>query len=404
MEKTKAIASGNENYHPEDFSQDMEVYEAFEDYESFGEPEAPTQSSGDIYREIDALSSYARSQGASAEVLKTLEEKKRLAMQSAAFSPEKREEILDEIRGSLNELQDKIHAAIESAPARESLRKELQELRSELQAELEDADAKKEISEKIAEAEKSLKNMDLEAAQENFEEAKSELDSLKEEVETQRAENNSEAEAMLKELQGKIESSKILDSKKEELKTKIEALKSQLGDRDLDFSKFQENMESLQNEVSKELKIATLRASFQGFATKIPAFENSTLTSELATKFANAMASGDWQPFLSALAEAGNKDASGTYHAMRQIVGTIFYDLAGGSEDQLEQFLDLIPTNVRKAMYNRIMPYKDNNHWSSNETDRFNHRLYGNYGGEVANRLEQSWAKDDLTGEESQPA
>lgn len=395
-----------DSYTPEDYGIDSEIYAEYEGFDM--EEELPEESNtsvgggGDIYREIEELSTFARSNGASAEIMKALEAKKSLAMQSAALSPEKREAILEGIRAELSELQGSIMTFVEQGPARDSLKKELQDLRGELQSEVEDGEQKESISKNIAEAEQALKNMDMESAQENFEEAKGELEATKEEFKAQKAENKAEAESMLKDLEDKIEKSDIYDSTKEKLGKEVEAIRSQLDDEDVDFESIQTQLEALQKSASKELKITEMREAFTGFATKIPQFENAALTSSLAIDFANAMRSGDWSAFKSALNHFGSADANNTFHAVRQIIGTIFYDLAGSDETKLEQFLDLIPHDVRKAMYDKIMPtYAYNNHWSSNEPDRSARRLYGNYGKEVAARLEQSWQKDDIMVEEN---
>ncbi len=396
----KSIQSGGEDYFSDDYGLETEGYG---DYEDFGleEETAPAgiAPSGDIYQEIDKLASLARSQGASAEVLKALEEKRRLALQSSSFSPEKREALMETLRMELGELESRILADIEQAPARESLKKELQELRGELQSEIQDEDAQDDIAELIGDAEEALKKKDLDAAQEKLEEAKAELDTAMSEAKASKKEAKEAREADFKELKEKIKNSELSDAKKEELQKKVEALETESGKDDVDTEKLAEDVESLEKDISKEIKIAGMKKSFVGFPSKIPPFEDSAVTANLALLFQKGVETGDWSGFKKILQDPNyNKD--GTFHAIRQIVGTIFYALAGKDEDQLEQFLDLIPKDVRQDMINIIMPhFAGNNHWSSNENDRSARYLYGNYGQEVAARLERSMKEDDIKGD-----
>lgn len=177
----KSIQSGEE-YFTDDYGLEIEDYGDYEDFGMEEETTAPSEaSSSDIYQEIDKLTSLARSQGASAEVLKALEDKKRLALQSANLSPEKREATIETIRMELGELEGRISLEIEQAPARDALKKEIQELRAELESEVKDGDQKEAIEKGIQEAEAALSQADLEAAEESLGEAKEELETAKEE-------------------------------------------------------------------------------------------------------------------------------------------------------------------------------------------------------------------------------
>lgn len=395
----KSIQSGEE-YFSDDYDLETEDYGDYEDFGLEEEPPAAGQVvAGDIYQEIDKLASLARSQGASPEVLKALEEKRRLALQSASFSPEKREALLEGLRSELGELEGRILADIEQAPAREELKKELQELRGELQSEIQDEDAKEEISELIEDAESALGKKDLETAQEKLDEAKSDLDAAKSEAKAEEKEAKDERKADFAGLKDKIEKSELSDAKKEELKKKVEALEAESKKAGVDAEKLAKDIEGLEKEVAREIKIVDLKKVFVGFAAKIPSFEDSKQTSELATLFEKGISTGDWSAFKAKLSDP-NRNKDGTFHAVRQIVGTIYYALAGKDEAKLEEFLDLIPKDVRQAMRDVIMPtYAQNNHWSSNENDRSARYLYGNYGQEVAARLERSWEKDDIKGD-----
>ncbi|MCC6273293.1 MAG: hypothetical protein IT572_07485 [Deltaproteobacteria bacterium] len=395
----KSIQSGEE-YLSDNYGLETEDYG---EYEDFG-LEVETAPAGavadrDIYQEIDKLTGLARSQGANPEVLKALEEKRRLALQSASFSPERREALRESLRIELGELEGRILMDIEQAPARESLKKELQELRGELQSEVQDEDAKEDISELIGDAETALKNKDLEAAQEKLEEAKADLDAAVSEAKAEKEEAEAERNADFKVLKDKIKDSELSDAKKEELQTKLDALETDSKQKNVDTEKLRDDIEALKKEISKEIKMAGMRKSFLGFPSKIPPFEYAQITAGIATAFQKGIENGDWSEFMAWLQHPETSQDC-KYHAIRQIVGTIYYALAGMDEAKLEEFLDLIPKDVRQAMINVIMPtYANNNHWSSNEGDRSARYLYGNYGKEVAARLEQSMQAEDIKGD-----
>lgn len=399
----KSIQSGEE-YFSDDYGLDTED---FGEYEDFGLEEVTVSAGaapdGDIYQEIDKLTSLARNQGAGPEVVKALEEKRRLALQSASFSPEKREALMETLRSELSELEGRILSQIEQAPAREDLRRELQELRGELRSEIQDEDAKENISELIGDAESALKKQDLETAQEKLEEAKADLDAVKSEAKAEQKENEEERKAVFKELKDKIKSSELPETKKQDLQKKLDALETESKKKGIDAEKIGDDIEALKKEISKEVKMAEMRKSFVGFSSKIPSFEDSKLTSELATLFQKGIESGDWSAFKAKLRDP-DRNQDNTFHAVRQIIGTMYYALAGMDEAKLEEFLDLIPKDVRQAMINVIMPkFAQNNHWSSNEADRSARYLYGNYGQEVAARLERSMQTDDIKGYEAGP-
>lgn len=180
----KSIQS-NDEYFTDDYGLETED---FGDYEDFGmemEEEdgaaAGETARGDIYQEIDKLADLARSQGASPEVLKAIEEKKGLALQSAGLSPEKREALIENLRMELGELEARLSLEIEQAPAREALKKEIQELRDELESNVKEGDQKEAVEKEIQEAETALSQADLEAAEQSLGEAKEELEIAKEE-------------------------------------------------------------------------------------------------------------------------------------------------------------------------------------------------------------------------------
>lgn len=231
----KPMQSGGDEYFSDDYGLEGEEYA---DYESFGlEDEAALEAGpvpqGDIYQEIDKLTDLARSQGASPELLKALEEKRRLALQSASFSPEKRQELMDNLRMELSDLEGRIVADIEQAPARESLKKELQELRGELQAEVQDGDQKEAIEKQLEAAEEALTKSDLEAAEQGLEEAKEGIETAKEESPTFNKQlheqlANSKFKATEEQIDAALQKSGLTENDLEGLRLPIPAEKSKL--------------------------------------------------------------------------------------------------------------------------------------------------------------------------------
>lgn len=402
LETGKTQGTGGEDYetyYGNDAAYDSEAYGDFDlgEGEEAGEPAGPIDSNS-VYREIEDLRTMAKGQGASADWLKQLEAKKTLVMQSASLSPEKRQEILASIRAELESMQEGLATDLEAAPARDELKKELQDLRKELGSETLDEETKKSLVEKCTDAEQALAKHDVEGASELYSEAKEGFEDAKTSAAETAKEKADERKATAKDLKDRIDHSTIPDDKKAGLKKRLEDLEKSWEGQEVDDDKVKEDLQAIEKDLKREKKVADLRQSFAGFSAKIPSFADSNLTYDLAEKFRKGIDTGDWSSFLAKLKDK-NLDQDNLYHGVRQLVGTMFWSLAGGDEHKLELLLDLIPTDVRQAMIDVIMPkYADNNHWSSNPQERQSHGLYGG-GKETAGRLQESMAKDDIQAE-----
>ncbi|MCE9625335.1 MAG: hypothetical protein K8R69_07795, partial [Deltaproteobacteria bacterium] len=214
----------NQDYYADAYATDGGMDEEFGiDEGSEFESEAPTLDADGLTQEIDELKTFAQTQGAGTELLQQLEQKKKLALQTASLSPERRAEVLSEIQAGLETLHEAILAQVEQAPEREALKKEIQDLRGELKAEVLGEDAEKAIADKCEDAEKALKKMDVDSAQGLVEEVKDDLQTAKDDAKTQKQEKDSERKSAIEDMQKRIKKSDLSDEKKDEFTQKIES-------------------------------------------------------------------------------------------------------------------------------------------------------------------------------------
>ncbi|MCE9625700.1 MAG: hypothetical protein K8R69_09690 [Deltaproteobacteria bacterium] len=403
----KPIDSGANSYYSDSYGLgDEEAYGDFDtldEGESFGEPEVLDSDS--LYREISDLAATAKSQGVSADLLKQLEEKKSLLTQSAALSPDKRNEVLAGIAADLETLQASMSADLEQAPQRDALKKELQELRGELKSENIDEDTKGAVVKECSDAEQALKNHDLDGAENLYSEAKGEFDEAKSAAQEKAAQEKSDREGSAKELKAKIQDSNLPQDGKDALVQQVENLENSWQGQEPNPENVHDALKAIEKDYKHEKKVQSLKDALVGFATKIQTTGDEDMDKviqDLAGKFKAALDNGDWGSVLSMLQDK-SVDQNALLMGIDQIVGILFYGMAGKDEKAFEQFLDLIPKDVRQAMINALKASPDYNRTcevSPEDMEKLN--IYGNTFATEASRLEESMQKEDITGDDGE--
>ncbi|HEX5034723.1 MAG TPA: hypothetical protein VFW62_09600, partial [bacterium] len=190
-----------------------------------------------------------------------------------------------------------------------------------------------------------------------------------------------------------IEDSLVPEREKLRLLQDLEEIKQ--GTEDLTPKESQNRIKDLKNNFEILKSRTKLAGEFAGFSSKIPDFGDIKMTQALAGKISEAMQTGQWDGVLKRLdPNAKDVDKYNLFQAVRQIVGTLYYSLAGKDEGKLDLLLDLFPKNVRSAMTNCMEGYLDNNQCNSAE-DRQAFYFYGS-GQQTKDRLTESITKDNF--------
>ena len=231
----------------------------------------------------------------------------------------------------------------------------------EIKEELKNPETKAVLSEdQIDDFEDLISDLSAQArkADVNFDELLGSIDELKaslaetlEEAGATRQEQVQSLGASVESLLDKVEKSKLDSELKTGLKSKLEDLQEDLGQGDADLAEVREKLTELNKEVSREIKIEELLRSLETLPSKIPSEGwHKEQTMELATKLTEALRSGDWGAVRTYLIDKRDHHKNEGNNFIPQLIGTIFMDLAGSDENKLDQYLALIPAEIRDLM------------------------------------------------------
>lgn len=257
-------------------------------------------------------------------------------------------------RESLNELDGMMQGA--SHPQADPLAL-LQEIQDELKrpevkrvlAEETNILFKNKISDLSEEARKP--NVDIGDLVVEIEELKEKLASAIEDATTSHGEQVAGLGANVTTLLNKVEQSKLSTEAKDDFKDRLEDIQGDLKRENVDVEKYRERLTELNKEIAKEIKVEDLTHQLEALPSKIPGEgSHNEQTMELATLLTEAVRSDDWSEVQNFLTDKRDKHKNEGNNFIPQLIGTIFMDLAGSDEDKLDQFLALIPSEIRGLM------------------------------------------------------
>lgn len=287
---------------------------------------------------------------------------------------------------------------------------QLDEIKRTIQASDLSWEEKKPLLEKVMKAAAALDLGQSDEALGLFEEVQADFEGNSEEKEAEAKDKQTAFVEKLKGLEEELKKANLSEAKKDRLRDKIKSVDLRSSIEGLSLDKLDEELDGISKEIGKEKLRGEVAGWFKGFSARVPQDDHATkYTVRLANKLQKALESGsrdDWDALIRDLNGIG-KDGGGVVSidpaalkmaAVQQLVGTMFYSLAGMDETKLEQMLDAIPKDVRQAMLGacRNGDFADNLFHCDGDTEKQQYGYYGT-GRVVAGRLEQSLNKDDLT-------
>ncbi|HKY62620.1 MAG TPA: hypothetical protein VJR29_04300 [bacterium] len=157
--------------------------------------------------------------------------------------------------------------------------------------------------------------------------------------------------ASVESLLDKVGKSKLDSEKKSGFQSKLEGLQGDLREEGADLEEIREKLNELNQEITREIKVAELSRDLETLPSKIPSEGwHKEQTMELATKLTEALRSGEWGSVKNYLQDKRDNHKNEGNNFIPQLIGTIFMDLAGSDENKLDQFLALIPSEIRELM------------------------------------------------------
>ncbi|HEX5034437.1 MAG TPA: hypothetical protein VFW62_08165, partial [bacterium] len=232
----------------------------------------------------------------------------------------------------------------------------LQELKEELkkpESQVLGEEAIEDFEDRISDLGEQARKSDV-----NFDELLGSIDELKwaisDAVAEATADHQEKAQALgasVESLLDKVGKSKLDSEKKSGFQSKLEGLQGDLREEGADLEEIREKLNELNKEITREIKIAELSRDLETLPSKIPSEGwHKEQTMELATKLTEALRSGEWGSVKSYLQDKRDNHKNEGNNFIPQLIGTIFMDLAGSDENKLDQFLALIPSEIRELM------------------------------------------------------
>ena len=193
-----------------------------------------------------------------------------------------------------------------------------------------------------------------EEVQEKIEAFREGVEGALEEAKGTREEKISTMKGMVDRLLGQVESSGIPDEKKSEITSNLDSLKRDLNRANFNLKRGTETLEEIEKSFRREKTIEELKDKLETLPGRIPGEGNHNQESvELATMIARAVRSEDsegWNEVNRWLAKYRTEDTNKPNNFIPQVIGTIFMDLAGSNEEKLNEFLSIIPPDIRELM------------------------------------------------------
>jgi len=184
----------------------------------------------------------------------------------------------------------------------------------------------------------------MESLREDFEGA---VETAKERGETKKVAR----EAKLEELEEKISQIKNVPKMNESLETKAAELKSQLAAPDSDLKEIEKTIQALEKEMKDAGDKVKLCDAFSGLAGIVPNDGyGKDRTKDLATAMEIAIKNNEWGPVSAQLSDLSSNHAQEADNAVRQLVGTLFYQRAGTKNEDLKKLLGCIDKQVLSLM------------------------------------------------------
>ena len=209
-------------------------------------------------------------------------------------------------------------------------------------------------------------------------EVESDFENLKAEVESKREEDLSEFDAKKEEFLAKIEGAKHLrDSSKEDLKARFEALATEnrqaLEEGSLSLDEALKAWDKLDFEAGDLEREGRLKSELETLTKESPSsghnWEKTKALSRLVSAALGSDDKGDWQRVHHYLIRIKSENDEAANDVVMAFLGTLHYRFAGQDKEKLNEFLDLIPTEIRREMQDTVM---------ANEGERNNYQGYEN--------------------------
>ncbi|HKY62491.1 MAG TPA: hypothetical protein VJR29_03650 [bacterium] len=210
--------------------------------------------------------------------------------------------------------------------------------------------------------------------------------------------NNERYDAAIRDVESmidRVEDSDLTDEQRtewtERLEEKVDSLKDAKRKNEFFGEEATDEMQELQEDLARAMGTSTLIDEFESLPSKIPNKGGAPqYTMKVVRAVRDAMNSGNWSEVNALMDEmdqvtqaGGMAGAIGSQIAndiIQQFVGAIYFGVAGEDENKLDQFLSLIPSDIRQRMANIVTANEDElNHQGGCGTDaeRREHYFYG---------------------------
>ncbi|MCE9624275.1 MAG: hypothetical protein K8R69_02295 [Deltaproteobacteria bacterium] len=208
----------------------------------------------------------------------------------------------------------------------------------------------------------------------------------------------------LKGIEETLAQASIPEAKKDRLRDKIKSVDLRSSIDGLSMEKLDQELDEISQEIGKAKAQGEVAGWFKGFSARIPQSDmEGPYTARLGDALQKAMerdSQEDWDFFKRTLEQIfrDNPELAKDFkeRAVAQLIGTLFYSVAGMDETKLERILDAIPRDVREDMIQVCLTseYADDLYHCDGDAEKQQYFFYGT-GRVVASRLQQSLIKDD---------
>lgn len=233
--------------------------------------------------------------------------------------------------------------------------------------------------------------VDRDALADQLLEFKDNLSSALDEIKSSNDEKFDSALQSMESLKQQVKQARLPSAKKTELTDKIETWIDTLTKDKRAGKMFGEagkaNQENIQKEVSRAIAEDKLRDSLQAWPARIPGKGRSDLSQPLAQKIRDAIDSDDWSSVERTLNEFKEAYADPAGHpgivaggplAVQQLLGSLYYGIAGKDEEKLDQLLGLIPPDIREQLAQVVdLANPNDNRDVDTEAHKEENALYG---------------------------
>lgn len=328
------------------------------------------------------------------EVKKSLLNEIKDAQQQLGFARFKKGKEQENILLAIETMIPQLEQDMQMLPAAGDLGSEIDDLSASIQKDF--PGEKQDVLEKLGKL-KSKLDLNKDLNEEALSEIRSQFEDIQgqyqDDNETKKSERGDAISGYQSDLDGmseEIKNSKIGKDHADALQGRIDELKAKLGAEDVNLDEVKGEIQQLQDDLKTQSDHKALSDKFNGLSSLVPNDGwGKDRTKDLAATITKALKNDNWGAVKSMLKDVSANHGDESDNSIRQLVGTLYYQVAGEDEEMLKKLLACIPTDVLTVMSAAAQGWgeENQNDYSETEAKKAQYCYYGT-GAETADLID----------------